>query len=375
MISGMECACCGSRRPVAVMLRRNRVQRSETHDFQAGLAVALPAAAFVRHPLCEVCITWLASVIGALTTPGYSRDTPLLGAPGARSRVRIFPDQCHLCRDMLGDSGVLVDSITIDGGGPGPFPAMLVCGPCGTWIGGLADDGRSARGDAERAIDGEYGLWPHPNLRSMEVALRVLDRGIEAAIRESCRRMGVEVRDAPGSETVVFIEASPGGSATTILRNDREPHAGRILLVPLTAEADLRRSLEYGISSWLTIPVTPQQVSAALTGIARHPGLRGRWDPATALPQMDLDYLARPALAIHAVDGVSLWEAAWFTRRVTRGYDDIGAASGVVIVVPRAPASDLGRVETRISRALAGRCEVVALDPYTARHRRLEAAG
>jgi len=357
------------------MLRRNRVQRSETHDFQAGLAVELPAAAFVRHPLCEVCINWLTNVTAALAAPGYGRTRPLLGAPAARSRVRIFPDQCHLCKEMLGDSGVLVDSVTIGGGGPGPLPAMLICGPCGTWIGGLADDGRSARGDAERAIDGQYGLWPHPNLRSMEVALRILDRGIDAAIRESCRRMGVEVRETPGSETVVFIEASPAGSASTILRNDDAPRAGRIVLAPLPAEADLRRSLEYGISSWLTIPVTPQQVSAALTAIARQPGLRRRWDPTTALPQLDLEYLTRPALAISAVEGVSAWEAAWFTRRVTRGYDDIGAAKGVVILIPRAPAADLGRVEARISRALAGRCEVVALDPYMARHRRLEAAG
>ncbi len=334
----------------------------------------LPAAAFVRHPLCEVCVTWLASVAGNLATPQFSSGGPLLGAPGTRSRVRVFPDQCHLCKEMLGDAAVVVDSVVI-GGGPGPFPGMLVCGACDTWIGGLADDGRSARGNAERAIDGQYGSWPHPNLRAIDVSLQVSDRGLDSTIRESCRRMGVEIRDTAGDNSVVFVEASTAGGAGEFLRADLARRTGRIILARLAAEADLKACLELGISTWLTNPVTPQQVSAALTVVARRPGYHQRWDAATALPAVDLEYLSRPALAVTPVEGVSPFEAAWLSRRVTRGYDEVGATNGVVIIVPRAPEADIARVEARISRALAGRCTVRVVDAHARLHRRLEAAG
>ena len=371
----MECDCCGLQRPVAAILRRNRIQRSDTHDFQAGIAVPLPATAFVRHPLCEICIAWLTSVVANLALPGHSAVGPLLGAPGSRTRVRVFPDQCQLCKEMLGESGVLIDSVVAGGGGAALLPGMLVCDACDTWVGGLAEDGRSARGNAERAIDGQYGSWPHPNLREIAVRLRVRDAGLEASIRASCRRMGVEILDPPAPHAVLMIEAGVEGGAAPFLRARGVPVAGCLVLARIAEEQDLKACLELGISSWLTVPVTPQQVSAALSSVARQPGLRRRWEMATALPHVDLDYLARPALGITPAAGVTAFEAAWFVRRVTRGYDDVGVAEGVVIVVPRAPETDLARVQARIGRALAGRCTVEILDAHSRRRRRLEAAG
>lgn len=161
------------------MLRRTRVERSQTNDYEAGSTITVPETASVRHPLCDVCLDWLTAVTGNLAEPGRSRGLTLLGAPASRRRVRIFPDQCLLCREMLGDAAIVVDSTT-RGGSAGPLPSMLVCGACDTWIGGLADDGRSARGGAERAIDGVYGTWPHPNLRSLDVSLHITDAAIAA---------------------------------------------------------------------------------------------------------------------------------------------------------------------------------------------------
>lgn len=47
----------------------------------------------------------------------------------------------------------------------------------------------------------------------------------------------------------------------------------------------------------------------------------------------------------------------------------------MVVVVPRAPESDIDRVRARIERALAGRVTVATLNSRVPRKRRLEAAG
>ncbi len=333
-----------------------------------------PGAVSQDHPLCAECMEWLAGVIANLAAPQFARGV-LIGSPNAWSRVRVFPDQCHLCKEMLGEEAVLLSSATISGG-TASLPPMLVCGACDTWIAGLADDGRSARGEAQRAIDGSYGLWPHPNLRNLEVELHVRERGMEEAIRESCGQMGVAIVEQgsqPGS--VLFVEATETNSATWFLRSDQVLRGGRIVLARLAAEEDLKICLGLGISDWLTIPVTPQQVSAALTLISRQVGLRQRWDPVFALPTVDLRYLTRPALAITPSDGIRPFEAAWFVKRVSRGYDDLGAHEGVMVLVPRAPETAMDRVAERVGRALKGRCDVRILDRGAVGQYRLEAAG
>ncbi len=350
------------------------MERGDGRDFPVNDFAVDSAALSQDHPLCGECIEWLAGVVANLAAPQFARGA-LLGSPNAWSRVRVFPDQCQLCKEMLGDDAVLASSVTLSGG-TAILPPMLICGACDSWIAGLADDGRSARGEAARAIDGSYGLWPHPNLRNIQIELHIRERGMEQAIRESCAQMGVGIAAngaVPGS--VLMIEATETDSAAWFLRSDQVLRRGRIVLSRLAAEDDLKVCVGLGINDWLTLPVTPQQVSAALALITRQAGLKQRWDAVFALPAIDLRYLARPALAITPAAGVRPFEAAWFVKRVKRGYDDLGVSNGIMILAPRAPADALERVAERMARALSSRCQVNILDRRTMDPQHLEAAG
>src|SRR5690606_10462059 len=139
------------------------------------------------------------------------------------------------------------------------------------------------RGDAAREVDGAYGEWLHPNLRVLHVALDIHDVGAAGSIRHACDTMGVEIcapaEISPGA--ILFFEVGPQSHRTTPMI---APYAATIAVARLGARAELLEALATGASDWLTAPVTPQQVTAALTRVPsrwQHPAT---FDPFTALP-------------------------------------------------------------------------------------------
>jgi hypothetical protein len=321
-----------------------------------------------RHPLCQSCNEWLWQVVSAVS----SGSRPVLGAPDPSGRQRVFEDQCALCRDLLGPAA---SAITVAGPGRDPG-ALLICDACDVWLAGLADDGRSARGEAERSIDGAYGLWPHANLRDIVVALDLVEGSTRDAVLVACGEMQVRTVEvgAIANPLVVMVESSVHRPAASVLGGLRQGPR-RFVLVPAGQIQDLRECIAVGIDGWLTVPVTPQQVSAALGRLVRHPGLRPRWDELTCLPVLDPRYLERGALYITPGPEATPAQSAWLVRRVSRGYDDVGVAAGQIVVVPRAPASMLDRIGERLQRALADRCSVSVPGRPGAEYRRFDVAG
>lgn len=364
------CSCCESFRPVVAMVRRRTARRGPDREFM------LPAVEPICSPICRSCLTWLSDLIRHQGASPVA-SAPLLGVPVSGGRVRVFPDQCHFCKEVIGAQGVAVDAIALPDAARGMDP-VLVCDACDIWLAGLATDGRSARGEVHRAIDGVYGMWPHPNLRNLAAEIAVSDEAAANAIRECCYRMGVRVVGQYNRDAVLFVRASESGLASTVLEGEHLPRPGRIVLASLAAREDLIASLERGATTWITVPVTPQQISAALTTALRRRLGPPSWDRETALPVLDLQHLDRPALAIVPVAGVTPYEAAWFTRRVSRGYDDLGVYGAQIILVPRVASADFDRVLARLARALEGKCTVSVLQvtPTLLTSRpRLEAAG
>ncbi len=366
----LTCGCCSAHRPVSHLYRRRRALRGSNREF------SLASDAAIRHPLCATCLAWMSNLV-AHAGVAVGSAAPLLGLPGAGGRVHVFPDQCHLCKEMVGAQAVVVDAVALVEGKPG-MDAALVCDGCDIWLAGLAADGKSARGEAEREIDGVYGMWPHPNLRSLAVEVAVNDDAAATAIRDACRRMGVSVIETYDPTAVLFLRATETGSASAVLSGGPSRRPGVIVLSSLATKEDLLGCLELGASTWLTVPATPQQVSAALTRVLRRPVRALRWDRETALPVLDLQHLDRPALAIIPSPGVTPFEAAWFARRVSRGYDDLGVHGARIILVPRIAIASFDRVVERVSAALVGKCFVSPLDaaqPGQVNRRLLEAAG
>ena len=109
-----SCASCASRRPVVALLQRRAVERGDGRDFPVNDFAVDSAALSQDHPLCGECLEWLAGVVANLAAPQFARGA-LLGSPNAWSRVRVFPDQCQLCKEMLGDDAVLASSVTLSG--------------------------------------------------------------------------------------------------------------------------------------------------------------------------------------------------------------------------------------------------------------------
>jgi hypothetical protein len=91
----------------------------------------------------------------------------------------------------------------------------------------------------------------------------------------------------------------------------------RFVLVPADQLLDLRKCITLGIDAWLTVPVTPQQVSAALGRLVRQPGLRPRWDPVTCLPVLDPRQLERGALYVTPGPDASPAQSAWLVRTMS----------------------------------------------------------
>ena len=114
--------------------------------------------------------------------------------------------------------------------------------------------------------------------------------------------------------------------------------------------------LAHGAVAWLTIPLTPQQVTAALSFALRQRGLRACWDPETGLPVAALEGFERNGVLCTPSDGADRFELAWLLKRFARGYDDVVMSNGEILLLPRASAGSLNLVIERLEKLLAGRC-------------------
>lgn len=337
------CEVCSATRAAACLVRRTPLRRDES------------AADGTVHAVCSACQGWLVELVRDARS-GSPRAQERYGAPSHGYRQFVFEAQCHFCREIA-DRGVAVELVR-SADGTAVCEALRLCVACDAWLLGAAFSGR--RTTAGRTIDGPYGHWPFPNLRTLTIEVDVNDPATLGAIAESCQRMEVAIGASGGD--VLFVEASANGRARRRLAADEASHRrGRVILVPLVAKEDLLASLPFA-TDWLTVPLTPQQVTAALTRALRQPG-RPTFDPESGLRIADLAYVNRPALVLTPEPGVTPFEAAWFVKRACRGYDEVGRAGDDLLVLPRASQDDLQRVAARLARALAGRCVV---RPYAA---------
>jgi len=361
------CPCCGDRRPAAAIMRRRPLRWTTSWQPDGSLRVR-------RHPLCGACERWLWGILADVRTEGAAPSVVLLGAPSSGGRLRVFEDQCQVCLVVPEGRGTMIDCIAA-AGSSGSWSAFFVCPSCDAWIASLAEDGRSARGEVTRAIDGAYGDWPHPNLRDLRVSLDVADRVAAVTIRGACAEMGVQVVggiDALGS--VLFVEATPGASVAHVVRENARIVRAVVVLVPLGAERELREALQAGASNWLTLPVTPQQVTASLAATLRR-GARFHWDAPSCLPVASLEGNDRPAIAFEPLGDTDVFTVAWLLRRFARGYDDVVSAAGQVVLLPRVPAERLEDVRVRLDLLLAGRARSFVLTPAARAWARLDVAG
>lgn len=326
-----------------------------------------------RHPLCASCLAWIAGVLHEIRDA--AGRAPLYGSPSTGDRTLVFDDQCNICHAFPAGGAAMVDCVAV-AAEPHSWPPLFVCSPCEAWIAGLADDGRSARGRIGRNLDGPYGEWPHPNLRELSVELEIADRAARATVIESCIAMEVSVRGGalPASRAVLMVEVAPGGDATPLVRGSRASRPAVIALASLGAQRELAEVLHAGAAGWLTLPLTPQQVTAALTTVLRRTPSRA-WDPETCLPIASLVDVDRPTLVLEPAEGVGRFEVAWLARRFSRGYDELAVAGGHIVLLPKVPAERLYQVQSRLGLLLRGRCHVVALEPSHTRRQRFDVAG
>ncbi len=361
-----SCPCCNRPRPVGALLRRRALHWDGAWRFDTARLAG-------RHPLCTPCQVWLAGILGEVreTTDGPR----MYGAPSTNDRLQLFDDQCNICFTIPKERAAWIDCIAV-ASDQRSWPGMFVCEPCDAWIASVANDGQSARGAAQRVIDGPYGEWPHPNLRELSVEVEVPGKSPRATIFESCLAMGVPVRAGfqAESDAVLFVEATANSDITAMVRAARA--SGRVVMVlaAMDAREALVPALNAGAAGWLTVPVTPQQVTAALSGVLRR-GLRRAWDPETCLPIASLVDVARPALVFEPAGVARRFELAWLLKRLSRGYDELAVAGGHIVLLPKAPPERLNVVRARLEGLLAGRCRVIAMERHTERTARFDAAG
>lgn len=364
------CECCGTGRPAGASLRR----RSARLDVSGAPA----RRSYVgEHSLCAPCLLWLSRVVGMARTGDHQRSS-LVAVPSPGDRKLLFADQCHVCRVFLEDEGVLAD---LDRSSPGDaaWPPLLLCPACDAWIASLASDGRSAHGLARRGIDGPYGSWLFPNLRALTVRIDVLDHSARQAIARACETMEISVgagSPAPATRIVQFVEAG----APFVIDPALSGPSATIALVGSGDYHHLRAALDAGATDWLTLPPTPQQVTAALTHILRHGSNPPLLDPATGLAMTFVPPSSQPALMVLPAAHQDRFELAWLLKRLCRGYDELSMLpSGQIVVVPRAPQSALEAVAARLQRVLHGRCSIEPVNltgsPVGAPAQRLDVVG
>jgi hypothetical protein len=136
----------------------------------------------------------------------------------------------------------------------------------------------------------------------------------------------------------------------------------------------LVEALAEGATDWLTAPVTPQQVTAALTRVPIRWQKPVEYDPFTALPTVRELPADRPVLVVEPARGVDLFELVWLLRRHSRGYDDlVSNGAGRIVFLPRVRAENVGYIVTRLGMLLDGRCQIAEHSRYAGH--RLDAAG
>jgi hypothetical protein len=353
------CPCCG--RAIAAdwefdikPMRLYRSWRPDSH--RTGSTV----------PLCEGCAEWLGGLAAAARTPdGMHR---VLGGPSAGNRKLVFEDQCQVCCEMPTERAAKLAWVAPSG----KRLDLLACTGCEAWLTALASDGRTVRGAGDRDIDGPYGSWPHPNLRGLKVRLDIEDHATRSQVAETCRAMGMDL--VSGESDLLLTQASASGHAARAIRERRGHDIASIVLAGLRARRDLAQALSEGARWWTTVPVTPQQLTAAVARASR--GETATWDDATCLPVADVSQLDRPVVECEPLAGTELFELAWLLKRFSRGYDEVTWNGGCILVIPRAPSDQVSSVAERLSVLIDGRCTFRVLRPHqVAPPKRFEAAG
>jgi hypothetical protein len=317
-------------------------------------------------PLCEPCAEWLGGLAAAARTPdGMHR---VLGGPSAGNRKLVFEDQCQVCCEMPSGRAARVAWVS-------PTAQRLelfVCTGCEAWLTALASDGRTVRGAGDRDIDGPYGHWPHPNLRGLHARLDIEDHAARSLIAETCRAMGMEITTE--NADLLFTQATPSGHAARMVRERVGKDLAALVFAGMRSRRDLAAALDAGARAWVTVPVTPQQLTAAISHTTRND--LGAWDAETCLPILDTKRLDRPVVVCEPLPGADLFELAWLLKRFSRGYDFIAWHNGAIYVVPRTPEDNVSAVAARLSVLVDGRCQFRVLRPReVAEARRFEAAG
>lgn len=354
------CPCCGRSvtAPWRLAVTPMRLYRGWRTDGARGAS---------EHRLCEACSEWLGGLVASAR--GEAGRGALFGSPSARGRRLVFDDQCQVCREMPTSRAATITWISP----AGHTLSVFACAGCEAWIVSLASDGRAPRGAADREIDGPYGSWPHPNFRGLSLRVMVEDAAAAALVHETCNRMAITT--TAGEAGIAVVEATPRGNAARALRSGVKGRRGTVVLAGLQARRDLAAALEAGGDCWMTVPVTPQQVTAGLVAALDPHRVRAR-DPRTCLPIAEPEGRERPAVLFVPVPGADPFEVGWLLRRFARGYDRVEWLDGGVVVTPRVPASQLTRVAGRLRLLLDGRATVrmVSMGEVPGR-RRFEAAG
>lgn len=319
-----------------------------------------------KSPLCEECTRWIGRAT-QLARLGRPELASILGAPVPTAGRMARAGECTFCRGRLRAPGATIEFLPLisDDGGPGL--QLVLCGACEIWLASLVLDNRSARRVTHRDLDGEYGAFLHPNLRGIAVSIDTADEGTEIAIRHACASMGIDT--APGAAApVLIVEASDDGRATRHLRDAFGPRRATVVAAPANAHHDLADALLEGATEWVTAPLTPQQLAAALARAVRLRPAPQEWDPASCLPIAHLPPRERAALVALPARDVDPFDAAWLLRRFARGYDELLVHDGAILLLPRAPASKLPAIAARLERVLLGRCRFAPFAPPALRH-------
>jgi hypothetical protein len=353
------CPCCGRNLAAdwELDIRPMRLYRSWRPDsHRTGSSV----------PLCESCAEWLGGLAAAARNPDAAHR--VLGGPSSGNRKLVFEDQCQVCCEMPTERAARLAWVSP----MGSRLELFTCTACEAWLTALASDGKTVRGAGDRDIDGPYGSWPHPNLRGLKVRLDIEDHTTRSLVAETCRAMGMALTG--DAADLLLTQATPSGHAARTIRERKGLDLASVVLSGLRSRRDLAQSLDAGARWWTTVPVTPQQLTAAVSHASR--GDFGAWDPETCLPIIDTAKLERPVVQCDPLPGADLFELAWLLKRFSRGYDELGWAAGSILVVPRAPSDHVAGVAERLSVLVDGRCTFKVLRPaQVSPAKRFEAAG
>jgi hypothetical protein len=151
-----------------------------------------------------------------------------------------------------------------------------------------------------------------------------------------------------------LTQATASGHAARAIRERRGVDLASIVLAGLRARRDLGQALSEGARWWTTMPVTPQQLTAAISRASR--GESASWDLETCLPVADVEKLDRPVVQCEPLPGTELFELGWLLKRFSRGYDDVVWHNGTILIVPRAPSDHVPTLAERLSVLVDGRC-------------------